>query len=169
LILSNIARKFGDKLTLRAGAPQGVRQSGAIPYTVVQGQAVFLIVTSRRTGRWIFPKGAPIEGMTPWEVAAFEAMEEAGIEGEIESDPIGSYRTIKTVGIRRTVIEVDMYPMRLVRQLDQWPEMRQRHRHWAILPEAKRLLSEPRLAELAAKLSARVAAQAQSTAERITT
>jgi 8-oxo-dGTP pyrophosphatase MutT (NUDIX family) len=158
-MLNAIARRWNDMVTLRAGAPEAVRQSGAIPYAVVEGQPVFLLITSRRTGRWIFPKGAPIAGMTPWAVAAHEALEEAGIEGDVETVPLGSYRTIKTIGIRRSVIEVDMYPMRLVRQLDDWREKGSRHRHWALLPEARRLLSEPRLAEMAADLSRRIAAQ----------
>jgi 8-oxo-dGTP pyrophosphatase MutT (NUDIX family) len=159
-LLQNIIRTWNDRIAIRAGGSEAARQSGAIPYTVVQGQAVFLIITSRRTGRWIFPKGAPIEGMKPWEVAARESYEEAGIEGDIETQPIGSYRTLKTSGILRSVIEVDMYPLRLTHQLDDWPEKGSRHRHWVILSEAKRLLSEPRLAEFAAVLARRVASTA---------
>jgi len=135
---------------------EAARQSGAIPFTVVDGKAVFLIITSRRTGRWIFPKGSVIEGMAPWESAAQEAFEEAGIEGDVDTVPIGSYRDMKSAGIRRVPIEVDLYPLRLLRQLDDWPEKRNRHRHWVILSEAKRLLSNPRMAELAALLDQRV-------------
>jgi hypothetical protein len=58
--------------------------------------------------------------------------------------------------MRRLPIEVDLYPLRLLRQLDDWPEKHNRHRHWVILPEAKRLLSNPRMAELAALLDRRV-------------
>jgi len=144
-----------------------VRQTGAIPYTIVKNQVVFLIVTSRGTGRWIFPKGELTEGQEPWETAALEALEEAGVEGEIERQPIGSYQTTKSLAIRRTIIEVDMYPLRVTRQLDQWQEMKNRHRHWVILPEARRLLSEPRLAALAQSLSRRVLAQSQPAKELI--
>ena len=35
-----------------------LRQSGALPYAIVNDRVVFLLVTSRRTGRWIFPKGS---------------------------------------------------------------------------------------------------------------
>ncbi len=163
----NLLRTWTDRLLLRVGEPEAARQAGAIPYTVVQGQVVFLIITSRRSGRWIFPKGAPIEGLQPWEVAAREAFEEAGIEGEVETQPIGSYRTMKMFAIRRAVIEVQLYPLRLTCQHDDWPEKKLRHRHWVILPEATRLLSEPRLAELAALLSRRVLAQPQPEVARI--
>jgi 8-oxo-dGTP pyrophosphatase MutT (NUDIX family) len=167
LALQKLLQHWTDWLALRTGRPDAARQVGAIPFTVVQGQAVFLIITSRRSGRWIFPKGAPIEGLSPWQVAMHEAFEEAGVEGRVDTQPIGFYRTMKTLAIRRSVIEVDMYPLRVTRQLDEWPEMKSRHRHWVILPEARRLLSEPRLAELASALSRRVLAQRQPVMEYI--
>jgi hypothetical protein len=136
------------------------RQSGAIPYTFVDGRAVFLIITSRRTGRWIFPKGSAIEGKTAWEVAAHEAFEGAGVEGEIETAPIGAYRDVKTDGRLRTPIEVELYPLRVVREIEDWPEKHSRNRRWADLSDAERLLAIPRAAELAALLTRRLAAQA---------
>jgi 8-oxo-dGTP pyrophosphatase MutT (NUDIX family) len=163
--LQNVFRTWTDRLTLRVGEPESERQAGAIPYTVVQGQIAFLIITSRRSGRWIFPKGAPIEGIPPWEVAAHEALEEAGVEGEVEKRPIGSYRTMKVLAFRRAVMEVDMYPLRLTRQLDDWPEKNSRHRHWVVLPEARRLLSDRRLADLAARVSRHVLARTQPATE----
>ena len=167
MVWQNVLRNWADRLVLRGGEPGAEKQAGAIPYTVVQGQVVFLVVTSRGSGRWIFPKGAPIEGLEPWEVAAQEALEEAGIEGEVDPMPVGSYRTFKTLAFRRTVVEVELYPLRVTRQLDDWAEKKYRHRHWAILPEAKRLLSEAQLAVLAAKLSRRVLAESQPATERI--
>lgn len=152
---------------LRAAGESIARQAGAIPYTIVKNQVVFLIVTSRGSGRWIFPKGELTEGQEPWETAALETLEEAGVEGEIEHQPIGSYRTTKSLAFRRTIIEVDMYPLRVTRQHDKWQEMKNRHRHWVILPEARRLLSEPRLAELAQSLGRRVLAQPQTAKELI--
>jgi 8-oxo-dGTP pyrophosphatase MutT (NUDIX family) len=146
-------QKLRDRLLLLASSDSAVRQAGAIPYTIVQGQVVFLLITSRRSGRWIFPKGELISEMTPWALAAHEAFEEAGVTGEVETKPIGSYRTMKTLSIRRQPVVVDLYPLRVEQQLDEWPEKGQRHRHWAILPEAKRLLSEAKLAEMAARLS----------------
>jgi len=165
--LHHLIQNWRDRLTPRLDVAEATRQSGAIPYTVVEGRAVFLIVTSRRTGRWIFPKGSVIQGMTPWESAAQEALEEAGVEGDVETVPIGAYRDLKTAGMRRLPIEVDLYPLRLLRQLDDWPEKGKRHRHWVILPEARRLLSNPRMAELAALLDRRVT-EGQPAMARIT-
>lgn len=151
-----VMRRAADRLLLRAGGSGGNRQFGAVPYTVVDRQVVFLLVTSRGTGRWIFPKGAPMDGLAPAQVAAQEALEEAGVEGEVDPVPIGKYRALKTLPFRRKVIEVEMYPLRVTQQWDEWPEKGWRHRHWAILPEARRLLSDARVADLAVRLNQRL-------------
>jgi len=162
-LLRNRIERLRDSLILLGASDIAVRQAGAIPYSVVQGQLVFLLITSRRSGRWIFPKGELSEGMTPWQLAQHEAFEEAGVKGTIEQSPIGSYRAMKTLAIRRQPIVVDLYPLRVEEQLEEWPEKAQRHRHWAILPEAKRLLSDSRLFEAAARLSRTLTPQAQPT------
>jgi len=97
-----------------------------------------------------------MEGLTPSQVAAQEAMEEAGVEGDVDPTPIGRYRAFKTLPFRRKVIEVEVYPLRVTQQWDEWPEKGRRHRHWAILPEARRLLSDARVADLALKLNQRL-------------
>jgi 8-oxo-dGTP pyrophosphatase MutT (NUDIX family) len=153
MALSRLLQRWRDRLI--PAHEIVTRQSGAIPYTLVEGRVAFLIITSRGGGRWIFPKGGAIAGMTPWQVAAHEAYEEAGVEGEIETVPIGAYRDMKMVGSRRVAVEVDLYPLRMVRELDTWPEQRQRQRQWAALPDAQRLLANARLAELAAMLDRR--------------
>jgi len=146
-----------SSLMRRAGHADGVDpviQVGAIPYRIMDGHVAFLLVTSRRTGRWIYPKGAIIDGMTAAESAACEAFEEAGVEGEVWPEPFGSYDTVKIKGMTRTPLRVALYPLEVTRQLDPWKESRQRHRHWALLPEARRLLSEPRLVEVTKSLHA---------------
>jgi 8-oxo-dGTP pyrophosphatase MutT (NUDIX family) len=93
-----------------------------------------------------------MEGLTPHEAAAREAFEEAGVEGEVRDVPLGAWRTIKRRGVRVTPIEVDMFPLLVTRQLDNWEEQSQRRRHWAGLREAQQLLRDPYLADLAMKL-----------------
>ena len=132
-------------------------QYAALPYTIVEGKLVILLVTSRRTGRWIFPKGGAKEGQTPWEAAAMEALEEAGVEGEIETQPIGSYRTMKSSGFRSTPIRVDLYPLKVTQQFDAWEEQGERYRHWALAREAKRLLDDNAVAGLITALARKVA------------
>jgi 8-oxo-dGTP pyrophosphatase MutT (NUDIX family) len=65
-------------------------QHAALPYRVRNGVLEILLITTRRTHRWIVPKGWPIDGHPPHDRAAFEALEEAGISGEISNLPWAS-------------------------------------------------------------------------------
>lgn len=135
--------------------PGELRQAGAMPYAVVDGRVAFLLITSRRSGKWIFPKGAIEPEMSPWDSAALEALEEAGVSGEVAREPVGSYRA-STGGDGATLVDVDLYPLRVTEQHDTWREKDQRLRHWATLSEAKRLLADPVLKRLAANLHTQV-------------
>lgn len=146
---------FFKHLTGRTEAVPVVRQSGALPYTVLKGRVVFLLVTSRKTGRWIFPKGSISSGMTAWDSAAKEAMEEAGVTGEIGTTPIGSYHNTD----RGVPVEIDLYPLRVEHQMDSWDEMDQRLRHWALLSETRRLLADRSLSRLADALHQQLVGQ----------
>ncbi len=164
-----LVQRLGEWIGTRFGRDrlEPALQAGAIPYSLVRGIPVFLIITSRGTGRWIFPKGAPMDGLELWEVAAREAFEEAGIEGDVETVPIGCYRGLKG-SLRTSPIEVQMFPLRVTRQLDDWPEKDKRHRHWVILAEARRLLSDPQLVEMAERVHARALKTDQPTKAAIT-
>jgi len=145
---------------LRNWSPKGdaselPRQAGALPYSLVEGQVVFLLVTSRHSGRWIFPKGQLVKSLTPWESAAQEAFEEAGVSGEIAETPIGSYRTALS-DAEHSLAQVDLFPLRVTTQHDDWPEKAERHRHWALLADTRRLLARRRPAALAEQLSLQV-------------
>jgi 8-oxo-dGTP pyrophosphatase MutT (NUDIX family) len=150
-------RNWVDRIAALSAKQSPLRQAGAVPYAIDEGHAVFLLVTSRRTGRWIFPKGAQTGKREPWRTAAREAYEEAGVEGEIETVSIGSYRTVKR-SVPPVVIDVDMYPLRVTQQLEDWPERGERHRQWASLRDAKRLLSDPQLVAVAVELDRRLSA-----------
>jgi len=145
--------------TVQTSAEQ--RQAGALPYALVDGRMAFLLVTSRRTGRWIFPKGAIEPGMTAWDSAALEAEEEAGVQGIIDVEPIGSYRA-SAGSDGSTLVDIDIYPMQVQIQLESWKEMDQRLRHWAILPEVRRLLADPALSRLAVSLHGKLATKPQA-------
>lgn len=129
-------------------------QFGALPYTIIDGQLVVLLITSRGRGKWIFPKGGQIEGMTPWESAAREAWEEAGVTGDIEERPIGSY-FLPVTDERPRPIEVKVFPLRVTGQREDWRERGQRYRHWAVIAEARRLITHDGLADLAVALAHR--------------
>lgn len=149
-MLQRLATSLRFRFVARQSAIE--RQAGAIPYAIVDGQLAVLLVTSRRTGRWVFPKGGLMEGLDPHEAAAQEALEEAGVEGIVAGQPLGVWRTIKRRGVTVKPIEVDMYPLRVTQQHETWEEQHERRRHWAGLREARTLLYDPYLADLAAML-----------------
>ena len=69
-------------------------QTGALPWRLTQSsKPEVLLVTGRRSGRWMIPKGWPMIGKSLAAAAEREAFEEAGISGSIDSRPLGSFRS----------------------------------------------------------------------------
>lgn len=146
-MLRRIARALGPRRRRfwpAGGRPSSV-QSGAIPYAWAGGRPAYLLITSRRTGRWIFPKGEVADGLTPARSAAKEAWEEAGVRGRIGKTAVGTYRTEKIVRHSRHLIVVDLYPLEVEDQARDWPERRRRRRHWATHRQARRLIDNAEL------------------------
>lgn len=54
----------------------------------------FLLVRTSK-GRWTFPKGGVVEGLTRAQSAALEAFEEGGVHGRIEEDSFTRYKVRK--------------------------------------------------------------------------
>jgi len=57
-----------------------------------EGDIEFLLIRTSDGNRWTFPKGKIEKGETPYEAAAREAKEEAGVIGKVESVPVAHYR-----------------------------------------------------------------------------
>jgi 8-oxo-dGTP pyrophosphatase MutT (NUDIX family) len=55
------------------------QQIGAICMRSQADGPEVLMITTRETRRWMIPKGWPIDGLSPQEVAEREAWEEAGV------------------------------------------------------------------------------------------
>jgi len=153
--MPNFAQYIVDRLVLWLWPPDTTRQIAALPYKVIDGRIMFLLVTSRRSGRWIVPKGSIVPGETPRRSAEIEAMEEAGVEGVIDPKPIGHFRTVKITGKSRHAVEVDLFPLRVTQQHDTWLEQDSRQRQWVRLKEAQRLLSDADLEDLLSAVSSR--------------
>jgi 8-oxo-dGTP pyrophosphatase MutT (NUDIX family) len=135
-------------------SPPTEHQVGVIPYALVGTEVTYLIITSRGTGKWIFPKGVLGPGEEPRLMAAREAREEAGVTGEVGAEPLGSYRDWKSRDGGRIVIEVVLYAMRVEEQFREWDERGERYRHWVTFHDLRKLLPNPAIAELAGELDA---------------
>jgi len=124
-----------------------ITQYGVLPYRVdAGGKLEILLITSRERRRWVVPKGNPIPFMLNYESAAREAYEEAGVEGRIATDPIGSYRYEKRRRVGGTAPAiVNLYPLLVSREADDWPERGQRERRWFSAAEAAASVEEPEL------------------------
>jgi 8-oxo-dGTP pyrophosphatase MutT (NUDIX family) len=113
------------------------------------GPVEILLITSRETRRWVIPKGWPIKGLKPYQAAVREAWEEAGVEGRASARKIGSFDYDKRLsGGQLQPVRVEVYPLQVLQQHDDWPEAHQRERRWVSAAEAASLVDEPGLAQL---------------------
>ncbi len=144
-----------------------IRQIAALPYRADSAAADapvrILLVTSRESRRWVIPKGNQPSGMAPHVAAAQEAEEEAGVCGPICPTPLGSYRYRKRKGNGASLmLDVDVYPLAVTRELPQWKEDGERERRWFSLAEAASAVEEEDLRYLIRSFGAsgfRMAAQ----------
>jgi 8-oxo-dGTP pyrophosphatase MutT (NUDIX family) len=103
------------------------RQIAALPVQFADdGSLRLYLVTSRGGGRWIIPKGNPIPGLAPHEVAAQEAFEEAGLVGKVMPVCVGTFEFDRTRRIEGSKCLIDVYPMFVEKQLNKFDEQRQR-------------------------------------------
>jgi 8-oxo-dGTP pyrophosphatase MutT (NUDIX family) len=124
-------------------------QYAALPFRVEPGGLRVLVITSRETRRWIIPKGWPIRGLKPREVAAREALEEVGLVGRIVGKhPIGSYHYTKRLPQREMLCAVKVFLLSVDCQLDEWLEKGQREWRWVDPFKAAQMVEEGGLAEI---------------------
>ena len=108
-----------------------------------------MLLTSRETHRWVIPKGWPMKGRKPAEVASQEAYEEAGLIGQVVGKrPLGNFHYEKRLAKRAIICEVRVFLFRVERQLGDWPEKGERESKWVDAKEAAALVEEEGLAEI---------------------
>lgn len=131
-----------DKAQLRT-------QFAALCYRLVKGKPEFLLITSRRSGRWIVPKGWPMKGRKPAKVALREAWEEAGVEGRALDHCLGlfPYRKVLADGQELDCVGL-IYPIQVKSLAHSWPERGQRKRKWFSAKKAAIRVGNPELARI---------------------
>lgn len=137
-----LAVEIADKRSVRT-------QFAALCYRVIKGKTEVLLITSRRTERWIIPKGWPMEAKTPAESALTEAWEEAGVKGKVTGGCLTLYTYLKSVDEEEPMpCAVMVYPVKVKSLADTYPEHGQRKRKWVTPKQASKRVDEPELAHL---------------------
>jgi 8-oxo-dGTP pyrophosphatase MutT (NUDIX family) len=137
-------------ISIRASHKSDVRsQFAALCYRIRRGKPEILMITSRGTGRWIVPKGWPIDGKTPAASAAQEAWEEAGVAGTTHDSCLGlySYNKILEDGSSAPCVAM-VYAIKVKSLAKDFPEKGQRVRQWMTPKKAAALVAEPELARI---------------------
>jgi 8-oxo-dGTP pyrophosphatase MutT (NUDIX family) len=123
-------------------------QVAAVCYRVHRARIEFLLVQTRGSGRWTFPKGSTEPGLTHAQAAAMEAFEEAGVHGRIEETSFARYvrrpRGSPNCGLKSGAefLAVKAYLCEVLRL--SVPKESNRNRTWYSLESARQRLKEGR-------------------------
>ena len=105
-----------------------------------------LLISTRRTGRWVIPKGWPVNGKTPGQSALREAYEEAGVVGTPYEQCLGHFSYRKRIPEESAVpCVVAVYPVKVDRMLSDYPESGERQQVWLSPSKAAKRVSDPAL------------------------
>lgn len=125
-------------------------QSAVIPYRRTEEGVEILIISSSKGSHWVLPKGIHEPGLTARQSAAQEALEEAGIRGDVHEHSVGTWRQLKWGAV--CVVETFAMEVTEVLDGDDWPEAH-RQREWLAPPVAAQRIRNPELARLVASFT----------------
>ena len=122
-------------------------QYGALPYHFTKtGGPEFLLVTTRKTKRWMIAKGWPIKGLKRRSRLPARRMRKLACGVRSGRNPSGS---LPMTNARRWAYcppaRVRVFPLLVTRQDKTWPEYRQRHSQWFVPEEALSAVKEDSL------------------------
>lgn len=132
------------------------QQVAALCHREKRGQREFLLITSRKTKRWIIPKGWPIRGLKSHEAALQEAWEEAGVKsGNASNRPEGTYTYQK---VQKTgwsfPVQTLVYSVAVTELSKEYPEVAERSRKWVSADDAAEMVDEPELQQIFHEMAA---------------
>ena len=108
-----------------------------------------LLVTSS-AGRWILPKGWPMDDRPDRKAALIEAWEEGGVKrGRLKRKHIGSFEAMKEMGGGRIVPSiVKVFAIEAKKVCKDYPDAARRDRKWVSPKKAASLVTEPGLKQI---------------------
>ncbi|XP_031498675.1 nudix hydrolase 17, mitochondrial-like [Nymphaea colorata] len=124
--------------------------AGCIPYRFKADQSnhdkcvqslEVLVVKSQKSDRVLFPKGGWEKDETVEDAARREAMEEAGVEGLVETQ-LGIW-TFNSKGSKGGERVAHVFPLKVTNLQDHWPEKEFRERRWVSVEDARKRCKHP--------------------------
>uniref|UniRef100_A0A0E0KQ14 Nudix hydrolase domain-containing protein n=1 Tax=Oryza punctata TaxID=4537 RepID=A0A0E0KQ14_ORYPU len=120
--------------------------AGCVPYRVVGGELEVLMVSTPNRADLVFPKGGWEDDEDVYEAACREAMEEAGVKGNINRVSLGmwvmrskSSQSGGETSPRGGACKGYMFALEVTEELDRWPEQDTHGRRWLSPADAFRL------------------------------
>ncbi|BDW86044.1 NTP pyrophosphohydrolase [Roseicyclus marinus] len=125
-------------------------QFAVLPYRIKKkGGVEVMLMSSLDSGRWIIPKGWPMDGMRPSEAAAQEAWEEAGLRGRVHDTVLGLYSYSKWLDEELSIpCVVLVFPMEISQVDEVFPEAGQRKIKWMSRKKAAQRVDEAELKQM---------------------
>jgi 8-oxo-dGTP pyrophosphatase MutT (NUDIX family) len=160
-----LVKRIASNLRLMVQRPPR-QQYAAICYRRVKGGAIeVLVATSRDTGRWVIPKGWPMENKKAHQVAEQEALEEVGVKGKAEKAAFGHYFYKKGLdnGIK-VPVRVQVHLMKVEGTCKDFKEKGVRRIEWVSCEEAANRVNEPELKILFLQFAEQMAKPAKDVA-----
>lgn len=158
----NLLNRLASDVHLMLRRPARM-QYAALCYRIRKksGTLEILVITSRDTGRWVIPKGWPMQGKRAHEVAEREAFEEAGVKGKVQKTPVGSYVYQKRMdqGLK-IACKVQVHAMEVDDLCKNFPEKGARRIEWVGYQEAASRVEEPSLKDLILHFGSRMSVAA---------
>ena len=125
------------------------KQIGALCFKIEKNKLFILLIKSRRSKRWVIPKGWKLATMNSRMSVAVEAWEEAGVQGKVSKRPIGfyHYRKANKDGSFFSC-EVKVYSLSVFKLKKKFPEMNERKSKWFSSDQASLMVDEPELKKI---------------------
>ena len=115
---------------------------GVIPFQIDTSGKVRVLIISTRRKNWSLPKGNLIRKIGPQRTALLEAYEEAGIDGTLATKPL-----LCSIGR----ICIYLFPMKVTKIYEDWPESGFRERKWIEISKAKDMLHHREMGKILKK------------------
>ena len=133
------------------------QQIGALCYSLSDKNIKILLITSRRSKRWIIPKGWKVDKMSNRKSVALEAWEESGVQGRVSDRSIGTYYYRKRLSKNDFLTcAVKVFALHVKARKKKFPERGERKSKWVNPTTAIDLVTEPELKTVIKNFAARI-------------